>query len=113
MRVYLSPGLLQRTHLLGHRSTRIQVEPLFHYSQRIQRRHGMSPAKKDRKTQSVFGKEIPKQADGLHGMQFASVIAAALHREFGGTHAAIKTVVGLTNANERAVKNWFEAKNGP
>jgi len=25
----------------------------------------------------------------------------------------VKTVVGLTGANERAVKNWFQAKNGP
>ena len=25
----------------------------------------------------------------------------------------MKTVVGLTSANERAVKNWFQAKNGP
>jgi len=31
----------------------------------------------------------------------------------GGTHAAIKTVVALTGANERSVKNWFDAKNGP
>jgi hypothetical protein len=41
------------------------------------------------------------------------VIADALHREFDETHAAVKVVVGLTNANERAVKNWFMAKNGP
>jgi hypothetical protein len=41
------------------------------------------------------------------------VIAAALHRSYGGTHAAIKTVGGLIGANERAVKNWFDGKNGP
>ena len=41
------------------------------------------------------------------------MIADALHRDFGKTHAAVKTVVDLTNANERAVKNWFMAKNGP
>lgn len=41
------------------------------------------------------------------------MIADALHREFGETHAAVKTVVCLTHANERAVKNWFHAKNGP
>lgn len=34
-------------------------------------------------------------------------------RERSTTHAAIKTVVALTGANERAVKNWFDAKNGP
>jgi hypothetical protein len=36
-----------------------------------------------------------------------------LHREYDGTRSAIKTVVALTGANERAVKNWFEARNGP
>jgi hypothetical protein len=41
------------------------------------------------------------------------VIADALHRDFGETHSAVKIVVGLTKANERAVKNWFTAKNGP
>ncbi|MBR0968508.1 hypothetical protein JQ554_30520 [Bradyrhizobium diazoefficiens] len=66
----------------------------------------MSPTKKDRNNRSSSGKEIP---DG----RFAQIIADALHREFGDTHAAIKTVVGLTKANERAVKNWFMAKNGP
>jgi len=57
----------------------------------------MSPTKRVRKNQSSLGKEIP---DG----RFAQVIADALHREFGETHAAVKTVVGLTKANERAVK---------
>ena len=37
----------------------------------------------------------------------------ALHREFDGTRSAVKTVVALTGANERAVKNWFEARNAP
>jgi hypothetical protein len=40
-------------------------------------------------------------------------VAEALRREFGGTPAAVKVVVRLTRANERAVKNWFDAKNGP
>jgi hypothetical protein len=42
-----------------------------------------------------------------------TVTVIALHRDLGETHKAVKTVVGLTNANERAVKNWFTAKNGP
>ena len=45
--------------------------------------------------------------------RFADAVALALRREYGGSHAAIKTVVALTGANERAVKNWFDAKNGP
>jgi hypothetical protein len=66
----------------------------------------MSLTKKDRIIRSVSGTSF--QAE-----RFADAIAAALHREYGATHAAIKTVVELTGANERAVKNWFGAKNAP
>ena len=66
----------------------------------------MSLTKKDRINRSVSGTTFPPK-------RFADAIAAALRREYGGTHAAVKTVVALTGANERAVKNWFDAKNGP
>jgi hypothetical protein len=66
----------------------------------------MSLTKKDRMNRSISGKTFPQK-------RFADAIATALRREYGGTHAAIKTVVALTGANERAVKNWFDAKNGP
>ncbi len=66
----------------------------------------MSLTKRDRINRSVSGTTVPPR-------RFADAIATALRREFGGTHAAIKTVVALTGANERAVKNWFDAKNGP
>ena len=33
--------------------------------------------------------------------------------EWGATPSARKEVCRLTGANERAVRNWFEAKNGP
>ena len=66
----------------------------------------MSLTKTDRKSRSSGGKT-------LHAERFADAVAKALHREFDHTHAAIKTVVALTGANERAVRNWFEAKNGP
>jgi membrane protein required for beta-lactamase induction len=66
----------------------------------------MSFAKNDRNNQSTQGKS-------LHSERFSDAIARALHREFDQTHSAIKTVVALTGANERAVRNWFEAKNGP
>jgi hypothetical protein len=62
----------------------------------------------------MSGKNIPDLLnDDIANGRFAQVIADALHRDFGETHAAVKTVVGLTKANERAVKNWFTAKNGP
>ena len=44
---------------------------------------------------------------------FAIVIAEALRRAFGNTHAAVKTVMAFTGAGERTVKNWVEAKNAP
>jgi hypothetical protein len=75
----------------------------------------MSHPKKDRMIQSEFGKDIRREdLEGPIGSgRFARIVADALNREFGGTHGAIKRVVGLTQANERAVKNWFLAKNGP
>jgi len=66
----------------------------------------MSLTKKDRIVRSVSGITFPP--DG-----FAGAIAAALRREYGATHASVKTVVLLTGSNERAVKNWFDAKNAP
>jgi hypothetical protein len=66
----------------------------------------MSPTTTDRKTQS-FGEQILPEG------RFSHAIARALHRQYDETHAAVKTVVEVTGANERAVRNWFEAKNGP
>ena len=66
----------------------------------------MSLTKKDRIIRSISGISFPSGS-------FAGAIAEALHRDYGATHAAIKTVVELTGANERAVKNWFDAKNAP
>ncbi len=74
----------------------------------------MSPTKKDRKLRSDSGRSFPpaepsRQTEPV----FAEAIAEALRRQFGGTPAAVKVVVRLTRANERAVKNWFDARNGP
>ena len=66
----------------------------------------MSLTKEDRIHQSLNGTMLRSQ-------RVADAIAMALHREFDGTRSAIKTVGALTGANERAVKNWFEAKNAP
>ncbi len=44
---------------------------------------------------------------------FTAVIAETLRDALGGSRMAIKTVMAYTGAGERAVKNWFEAKNGP
>src|SRR5882672_1726917 len=66
----------------------------------------MSLTKNDRKIQTESGRLFPSEP-------FAAEIAAALHREYDGMHAGMRVVVQLTRANERAVRNWFDAKNGP
>lgn len=73
----------------------------------------MSPPKKDRKIQPIPVNSYPLKVNEIGSAEFTRTIAQALHKEFGDTHAAVKTVVALTKANERAVKNWFSAKNGP
>jgi hypothetical protein len=73
----------------------------------------MSPAKKDRKFRSLSGRTFHTIPGRLGANGYAQAIAGALHAEYGGTHAAVKTVVDHTGANARAVKNWFDAKNGP
>lgn len=73
----------------------------------------MSPTQKDRNLRSESGRSLPPAGDSEEPPAFPQLIAEALRREFGGTPAAVKVVVRLTRANERAVKNWFSAKNGP
>jgi hypothetical protein len=75
----------------------------------------MSLTKKDRKTRYPYGNEFPvtDHVARVGAGGFASAIATALHQDFGETRGAIKTIVSLTDANERAVKNWFEGRNAP
>ncbi|NLS69344.1 hypothetical protein E3H11_10515 [Bradyrhizobium brasilense] len=73
----------------------------------------MSLPKKDRKIQPSRQIAEPPNTSELGSADFARAVADALHKEFGDTHAAVKTIVARTRANERAVKNWFSAKNGP
>jgi hypothetical protein len=71
----------------------------------------MSFTGKDRNVRSKSGKVLP--GGGEPSQAFATIVALALHREFGVSPAAVKSVANLANANERAVKNWFDAKNAP
>ena len=73
----------------------------------------MSPTQKDRNLQSDSGRSIPLPDEKGDPPSFPEMIAEALRRQYGGNPAAVKVVVRLTRANERAVKNWFDAKNGP
>lgn len=73
----------------------------------------MSFTKNDRKIRSTHGNTFPSDHPVIASSAFATSIATALRTGFGGNHGAVKAVVALTGANERAVKNWFSAKNGP
>jgi len=74
----------------------------------------MSPSKKDRKIQSNSGKDVPQTGSARLGSAgFAAAISNALHREFDGNGSAVKSIAALTDANERAAKNWYEGRNGP
>ena len=73
----------------------------------------MSPTQKDRKLRSESGRSILRHTAIDTEPSFSEAVADALRREFGGTPGAVKKVVRLTRANERAVRNWFEAKNAP
>jgi hypothetical protein len=72
----------------------------------------MSFTENDRKLQSKSGKSFPI-GDQQVGPSFTQTIASALKTEFGGGPSAVKAVARITGANERAVRNWFEGKNGP
>jgi hypothetical protein len=72
----------------------------------------MSLPKSDRKFRSGSGRNFPETAH-LTSVGFSRTIADALHQQYGRTQASIKMVVSVTQANQRAVKNWFEAKNAP
>ena len=75
----------------------------------------MSSQKNDRKLRSQAGRYIPVfDASGRLGASgFAKAIAHALRTEFGSSGSAVKHIVNLTSANERAVKNWLQGRNGP
>jgi hypothetical protein len=71
----------------------------------------MSFTENDRKVRSESGRSFP---DGRYqGVPYSAVIADALTSEFGSVRAAVKNLARLTATNERAVRNWFEGKNGP
>src|SRR5688500_4835575 len=66
----------------------------------------MSLTNSDRKIRSESGSCFPQA-------RFATEIAEALHRQYDSIHSGVEVVVQLTGANERTVRNWFDAKNGP
>lgn len=72
----------------------------------------MSFTENDRKLRSKNGKSFP--SEGVYGgPPYRASIADALRAEFGSAQSAVKRIARLTAANERAVRNWLDGKNGP
>jgi hypothetical protein len=61
-----------------------------------------------------MGKTFPN-GDGkrINRIEYQAAIAAALKRELGGSHRAIKTVMRWTGVSERTSKNWIAGFHGP
>ena len=76
----------------------------------------MSFRKKGRKVRPVSGITFPRSSGTVEksdSYDFKAVIAETLRETYGRSGRSIKTVMAYTGAGERAVKNWFEGKNGP
>jgi hypothetical protein len=74
----------------------------------------MSFTENDRNFRSDSGKTFPVAGSAeFDSLSFQAAIADALRRDFSGSPASVKQLAKLVRANERAVRNWFDAKNGP
>jgi hypothetical protein len=72
----------------------------------------MSFTENDRKLRSKTGKSFPN-GGRYDGPPFVGAITEALKVDFGGGPSSVKRIARLTRTNERAVRNWFEGRNGP
>lgn len=61
-----------------------------------------------------MGKTFPDDDERkVDRLKYQMAIAAALKRELGGSHRAIKIVMRWTNVSERTSKNWLAGSHGP
>lgn len=61
-----------------------------------------------------MGKTFPNEDGGhIERLKYQAAIAAALKRELGGSHRAIKTIMNWTGVSERTAKNWIAGSHGP
>lgn len=49
----------------------------------------------------------------MNKLEYRLEIAAALKRELGGSHQAVKASMNWTSVSERAAKNWLAGAHGP
>ncbi len=61
-----------------------------------------------------MGKTFPDDNERkIDRLTYQMAIAAALKRELGGSHRAIKTTMRWTGVSERTAKNWLAGSHGP
>lgn len=72
----------------------------------------MSFTENDRKFRSNSGKSFP-DGDGYDAQRIVGALAEALRADFGSAPSSVKQIARLTRANERAVRNWMDGRNGP
>ena len=61
-----------------------------------------------------MGKTFPNDGERPKDrLDYRSAISAALSRELGGSHRAVKTLMSWTDASDRTVKNWLSGTHGP
>jgi hypothetical protein len=76
----------------------------------------MSFPKKVRNFRTKTGRTFPNSSGKIEDAEFAtftSLIAETLRDAFGNNRAAAKSIMRITGAGERTVKNWLEGKNSP
>ena len=60
-----------------------------------------------------MGNSLPLSSLGPRETSYEAVVAAAIRRELGGSHRAIKTLIRRTGASPRTAKNWLAGATGP
>jgi hypothetical protein len=76
----------------------------------------MSFRKKVRNFRTKTGKTFPEYSGKIviaKDDTFKSVISKTLRDAYGGNGDAVKSLMRITDAGERTVKNWLEGKNAP
>jgi hypothetical protein len=76
----------------------------------------MSFPKKVRKFRTENRKSFPKSSTAINdsiNYDVATVLSESLRESFGDSRAVAKSLMRITGAGERTVKNWLEGKNLP
>jgi hypothetical protein len=60
-----------------------------------------------------MGNSLPLSGVSITESTYGAAIGAAIRRELGGSHRAIKTLIRWTGASPRTAKNWLSGATGP